>query len=84
MRGAYQEIYVNGTYKGDAATNGQSVTVTVKEQDKITTKSSSDPFDAWWTTKGQMTIITTSSNLTVYGGDYPDGMGFSARFREDY
>ena len=84
MRGAYQEIYVNGAYKGDATTNSKSVTVTVKERDVITTKSSSDPFSAWQTTKGQITTITTSPNLTIYAGDYPDGMGFCAYFRDNY
>lgn len=79
--GLWQEIYVNEEYIGDATTNGESLEIRVKERDIISTKGCGDRFDSWWTTKGDIRQFQTRENITLYAGDYPDGMGFCARYK---
>lgn len=79
--GLWQEIYVNNEYIGDATTNGESLEIRVKERDIISTKGCGDRFDSWWTTKGDIRQFQTRENITLYAGDYPDGMGFCARYK---
>ena len=79
--GLWQEIYVNDEYIGDATTNGESLEIRVKERDIISTKGCGDRFDSWWTTKGDIRQFQTRENITLYAGDYPDGMGFCACYK---
>ena len=79
--GVSQRIYVNGSYAG-SADNYRSVTVKVKKRDHITSTGETDPFNGWWTTKGAIQRISSSTNLSIYGGDFPDGMGFYAEYRD--